>query len=293
MNRRFLLLMGAAMSISACLDEGAPEPPTDDRWELFKQSALLIADTPVPRYLYGGDMLAVGEDGLRRAYERYFGTGGADDGLGTASSPLTVDRVNGVDQLLEKRYGDSGGGRHRLSYCIQRTTFSASELAALETALAQATDSWSGLVNVSFRHEEAQDASCGSGNTSVFFNVRGVSSGAFFASAFFPEDPRFARELLVDDSAFTTTSGGRDLQGILRHETGHMLGFRHEHIWLGDCTSEGIDDARQVTPYDEGSVMHYPQCRDPAGGGYRQSRLDYEGAIDLYGLAAVQIAGVL
>ncbi len=71
----------------------------------------------------------------------------------------------------------------------------------------------------------------------MFFNVRGVSGGTFFASSFFPHDPRSARELLIDDTAFTTTSGGRDLQGILRHETGHTLGFRHEHIWI-DCTGE-------------------------------------------------------
>jgi hypothetical protein len=35
--------------------------------------------------------------------------------------------------------------------------------------------------------------------------------------------------------------------------------------------------------------MHYPQCRSTPGGGYRQSKLDYQGAIGLYGLAAAQI----
>lgn len=295
MKRRFMLLMGAALSLPACLGAtDTPDLPTDDRWEEFKQSALLISEHPVPLYIFGGDMLAIGEDGLRREYERYFGTDPEPgDGLGSVSSPLTVDRVNGADVLLDKRYQDSGGGRYHLSYCIQRNTFSTSELAALETALAQATDSWNGLVNVAFRHEESQDASCGAGNTNVFFNVRNVSSGAFFASAFFPDYPRSTRELLVDDAAFTTTSGGRDLQGILRHETGHMLGFRHEHIWLGDCTAEGLGSARHVTPYDEDSVMHYPQCRDPAGGGYRQTKLDYQGAIELYGLATPQIIALL
>ena len=290
-----LILLGAIASLPACIGGedpgGTPEIPSDARWEAFKRSAIQISDSPV-RYIFGGDMLAVGEDGLRREYERYFGSGSAGDGhgVGVATSPLTVDSVNGADVLLETSYADSRGGRFDLSYCVQRGTFSASELAAIDTALAQAQDSWSGLVNVYFHHDASQDASCSASNTNVFFNVRGVSGGAFFASSFFPHDPRSARELLIDDTAFTTTSGGRDFQGIMRHETGHTLGFRHEHIWLtGGCTGEDLGDARHVTPYDENSVMHYPQCRTTGTGGYRQSDRDYEGAVGLYGLSAALI----
>lgn len=295
MNHRIVLLVGA-MALSACVagdNLGAPEESTDPLWELFKQSAIKISDSP-ERYVFGGDMIAVGEAGLRREYERYFGARLANpEGVGTASSPLTVDQSGGANILLETNYADSSGGRYNLTYCIQRNTFSAAQLAALEPALALAHDSWNGLVNVSFRHEASQDASCSSANTKVFFNIRNVSSGSFFASAFFPHDVRGARELLIDDSAFTTTANGRDLQGILRHEHGHMLGFRHEHIWLGDCTIEGLADdfgnPVHVTPYDEDSVMHYPQCRTSMSGGYRQSKLDYQGAIGLYGLSVAEI----
>lgn len=291
MSRRLILLMGAATSLSACLAGADVAPSTGDRWEEFKRSAILLSEDPVPRYIFGGDMVAVGEDGLRREYERYFGkSSGSSDGYSVVSSHLTVDNVNGADVLLQTSYSDSSGGRYNLTYCIERDTFSAAELTALETALAQATDSWNGLVNVAFRHEPSQDASCGSENTNVFFNVRGVAGDAYNAVAFFPDFARAVRELLVYDVAFTTTAGGRDLQGILRHETGHILGFRHEHIWLGDCTTEGIGDARHVTPYDESSVMHYPQCRSSGTGGYRQTSLDYQGAVGLYGLAASQIS---
>src|SRR5689334_7733197 len=291
MRQTVILLMGAITSLSACVagdDPGSGDVATDDRWEAFKRAAVKIADTPVPLYRLGGDMLAVGDDGLRREYERYFGSAGSSGGVGWTSQPLTVDNVGGADVLLETRYADSGGGRYNLTYCIERNTFSASQLAALEPALDAATDSWNGLVNVAFRHEAAQDATCGSGNTSVFFNVRNVSAGAFFGMAFFPHDPRAVRELQIDDSAFTTSSGGRDLQGILRHETGHILGFRHEQIWI-DCTGEDVGDARHVTPYDVDSVMHYPQCRPSGTGGYRQSDLDWHVAIGLYGLSTAEI----
>jgi hypothetical protein len=295
MNHRALLLLGAMASLPACLagndPAGTPEAPPDPRWELFRKSAIQIADNPV-RYVFGGDMIAVGEDGLRREFERYFAPpAGAE--IATASSPLTVDQASGANIQLETSYTDSAGGRYNLTYCIQRSTFTASQLAALQPALDLAQDSWNGLVNVAFRHESSQDASCGSGNTGVFFNVRRVSAGQFFASSFFPHDVRGARELLIDDSAFTTTANGRDLQGIMRHEHGHMLGFRHEHIWLGDCTTEGLTDTFgdpvHVTPYDENSVMHYPQCRTSMSGGYRQTKLDYQGAIGLYGLSTAEI----
>jgi hypothetical protein len=295
MNHSIVLLIATA-ALSACVagdDLGEPEDATDPLWELFKQSAIKISDSP-ERYVFGGDMVAVGEDGLRREYERYFGAKSQTrDGVATESSPLTVDQSGGANILLDAAYGDSKGGRYNLTYCIQRNTFSASQLAALLPALAAAQDSWNGLVNVAFRHESSQDVSCVAANTNVFFNVRNVSSGSFFASAFFPRDVRSARELLIDDSAFTTTANGRDLQGILRHELGHTLGFRHEHIWLGGCTVEGVisdfGTAVPVTSYDEDSVMHYPQCRTSMSGGYRQSKRDYQGAIGLYGLAVAEI----
>ncbi|HZJ65405.1 MAG TPA: hypothetical protein VFD36_17965, partial [Kofleriaceae bacterium] len=74
MNQRIVLLVGAIASLSACVtgdDLGASEDSTDPVWELFKQSAIKISDSP-ERYVFGGDMVAVGQAGLRREYERYF-----------------------------------------------------------------------------------------------------------------------------------------------------------------------------------------------------------------------------
>ena len=111
------------------------------------------------------------------------------------------------------------------------------------------------------------------------FSVEPVNTSQYIARAFFPNDGRSARNVLITSSAFTTTSGGRDFEGILRHELGHTLGFRHEHIRLANpCTTEANTNNRALTVYDEQSVMHYPQCRTPAGGGYRQTELDYDGA---------------
>jgi hypothetical protein len=147
-----------------------------------------------------------------------------------------------------------------------------------------ASRSWSERVAVQFAYRPGEDATCTAVNTNVTFNVSPVTA-SYFAASFFPDDVRANRQLLITSDAFTTTAGGRDFQGILRHETGHILGFRHEHIWI-TCTGESTAEARQVTSYDVNSVMHYPQCRPSGTGGYRQTDLDLSGAISLYGYAA-------
>ncbi|GAB5540618.1 MAG: hypothetical protein SangKO_003780 [Sandaracinaceae bacterium] len=205
--------------------------------------------------------------------------------VSATTEPLTLATLDGV----ESSWGFPD--RLQLTYCVDTASFggnAATFLAAMDSA----ANSWADRASVRF--ERVTVGSCNNSDTSVVFNVRQTNLGGALASAFFPYNGRSSRELLVDPAAFTATTGGVDLDGILRHELGHVLGFRHEHIWLAvACTTEEVDDtvpegalgATALTPYDVDSVMHYPQCRPSNGGGLRQSPEDYRGAIALYGLA--------
>ena len=85
-----------------------------------------------------------------------------------------------------------------------------------------------------------------------------VKTTQYLARAFFPSTSEASRNVLVDDSVFT--SGSWTPANILGHELGHTLGFRHEHTRpeAGTCFED--NNWRPLTPYDSASIMHYPQC---------------------------------
>jgi hypothetical protein len=79
-------------------------------------------------------------------------------------------------------------------------------------------------------------------------------TGGPIAQAFFPSS--VDRTLRVFPSYFEPGMGF-DPVGVLRHETGHILGYRHEHIQnIPGCSTEGTD-WKPITPYTPNSVMHY------------------------------------
>lgn len=69
--------------------------------------------------------------------------------------------------------------------------------------------------------------------------------------------------MLIDRAALSLPPGKLTLEGILRHELGHTLSYRHEHTRpeAGKCFEDA--DWKPLTSYDGFSVMHYPQMQWP------------------------------
>ncbi len=146
-----------------------------------------------------------------------------------------------------------------LTYCVLRRSFPSQEHYGTVVAnMARATQDWMDTCGVTFRHVPELDDSASTRPEGVVFPVRGIdANGAFIASAFFPTDAGTRRRVLIDPSYFTAPFDG---VGVLRHELGHTLGFRHEHIRSGApaiCPDESTVGTVELSDYDPQSVMHY------------------------------------
>ena len=169
----------------------------------------------------------------------------------TDSDSLIVNRVNGQDDKW------SAAQALNLTYCVS-TKFGA-DRTRMAQAVADGARLWEvASSKVNFVYVPAQDGNCNTRNNSVLFSVEPVSTTQYIARAFFPSTPKRSRNVLVDDSIWT--SGSWTPANILGHELGHTLGFRHEHTRPESGTCFEDNNWRPLTPYDRASIMHYPPC---------------------------------
>lgn len=146
-----------------------------------------------------------------------------------------------------------------LTYCVLRHTFPRDDrYDEVVDNMQVATADWAETCGVEFEYINSVDGSDSLRPPEVLFPVRHISAGgAFIAASFFPTDPINRRRMLIDPSYHST---GFNHVGVLRHELGHVLGFRHEHIRSGAppaCPDEATTGTIDLTAYDPKSVMHY------------------------------------
>ena len=243
-------------------------------WDEFSAQAYREPDTGL--WIVNGDEPVLNDDEMRAMYSRYVDQ---FDSYSTTEQALIVHTSGGVDAKW------SASQAQNLTYCIATTgagAFTGTRYTAIKAALDGATADWEGVRNVNFVHSPTHDANCTTGNASVVFNVRQVNSGGqYLASAFFPNYPRASRELKVDQTSFGVITPWT-LRGIMRHELGHTIGFRHEHTRPESGTCFEDSNWRALTTYDSASVMHYPQCNGTQSGDLVLTSRDASGASSLY-----------
>ncbi len=264
-------LLRSAALFSVGLVAGCGGGESQVSWEQFQLLAHQEADTGF--YVVDGDELIETQDQLRAYYDAYVAAR-PDDGTGEVQQGLIVNRVGGADDKW------SSAKATNLTYCISSNF--GSRKSAVINALNSATGAWEATAHVNFVYSSGQDGSCNSGNNNVVFDMRQVSGQPYLARSFFPSSSRRAREVLIDSSSFGSISP-YTLTGILRHELGHTIGFRHEHTRPqagGVCFED--NSWRALTSYDSASVMHYPQCNGTQRGDLVLTSKDKSGARTLY-----------
>lgn len=119
------------------------------------------------------------------------------------------------------------------------------------------------------------------------------SQAGLIAVAFFPNDPAYKRFVRVGPTLFDKTSG-YDPVGVLRHELGHVLGFRHEHIRPEapqqiEAWAIGSMGAEELTQYDPKSLMHYPMTPGYGTKDFQITKNDHKGFALLYRMNAAEV----
>lgn len=246
----------------------------------FDQARLQRFLETLPRfgdyYIVEGDMLMTEQE--VRAYV-----------VAKATVEQTVER-NGellVDMRNGRRNYYADAASRTLIYVVDRNSFGA-EYAGFVTLFKRATKEWIDICqecNIRFVHNEPGDID--PENATTNFIIRRERIPGYIALAFFPHDPPAERYLRIDPSFFTETS--YDDVGVLRHEIGHILGYRHEQNVSTDTGCFEVKDPQTgaaigwapLTDYDPLSVMHYP-CGSVGSTTFMITEKDREGHRDLY-----------
>ena len=247
--------------LAACAADGPADPPT---WEEFRASATFVIDGQ-ENYRVDGDEPVRDLAELREIYEKQV----------NRAPRSIVHVVDGHDDTW------IGLAHFDLTYCVSNSF--GSDKTTVVNNMADAVADWEAVARVNFRYVSAEDGSCDASNNDVVFDVRPWTENG--ADAFKPSYPRDQRTLWVNPDASFASAPDVKLVGILRHELGHTLGLRHEHIRVDNCKDEELD-YRELTSYDQKSVMHYPWCSGDADSKLELTAKDIAGIRSLYGDSA-------
>jgi hypothetical protein len=280
MRSRASLLWALCAIAPAC----AFDDSEDEAWIEFRDSAAREVEG---RTIYIVEFdLVMSEDELYGYYRRH--VVGDVDGEGTSRQASTVNQENNADDV----WGTDAA--QRLTYCVS-TDFGLVNRPRAIQEMAIATREWEAVAHVNFVYLGQHDTNCSNANTNVTFSVRPWTLGG--ACAFFPggntQKECVARTVLVDYNDFDTNpqwdtdAPNMTTLGVIRHELGHVLGLRHEHI-RNEAAVNGVvqcqetNDFRTLTTYDNRSVMHYPWCNGVLASDLSITDSDVHGIQQLY-----------
>lgn len=279
-------------------------------WEAYRDAARAASGE---YFVVEGDLTFSNEASLREHY---------DQTVEATSEKLAVaQRIStGEDQVFE------GSAALDIVYCVNNN-FENTQPNGLRNPplpslgdqkdeaiadIAAAARAWEAVINVRFRYDPTQDEACTDDNDNVDFAFQNIANDYYAPNGCAMNKmmdwaatdygcignegegsvPLVSGVLVADYNEFPWPEYPTATRvGLLTHELGHILGFRHEFAFYDEGTPceeaevEGWDlSARQLTPYDEQSVMNYFVGSCPTVDEWVISDLDGVGARSVYGM---------
>jgi hypothetical protein len=266
-----VVMFAAVVAAAGCADDSKVDVLTYEEFE-----AQAYRDPVTGAYVLNGDEPVLDEAQLREVYAAYLDsvTRASTPGYGTTTQGLILNVANGAYDRW------SPASAMDLRYCVSTTSFGL-RYAQVVLAMQNAAKAWENVARVKFIHDVTKDVLCNDSTEGVVFNVRQVTGTNYLALAFFPSSSRAYRVLQIDTAIYGNIAP-ITLTGVLRHELGHILGFRHEHTRPEAGTCFENNSWYPVTPYDSKSVMHYPHCNGTQTGDLNLTAYDIGGAAAVY-----------
>jgi hypothetical protein len=263
-----LVRAGGALALLALAGCATAQPVRSARADFAAVEANLADQAAFDRLIAGLPQVRLDDEGTLRTFYVWEGDMlmSAEEirGIIFARRMAGAPARDAQELLLQVRSDGLAGhwlrGNRSLSWAADCASFdSAAQCATARQYFAAAARDWVNACNdcgISFPElPSAANVQPGSGPGAPTMVLRyQKDEHGYLAVAFFANDPAFKRYISITPGFFSTSF---DRAGILRHEIGHVLGYRHEHNRaLTGCYFED-DRWVSLTEYDPKSVMHY------------------------------------
>ncbi len=266
-------------SVAGCGDVEEATPGVEDTsgFEQFRRASAHVVDGKEV-YTVEWDLVLT-LDELRDYYQRYVVGGGV------AATTSTVDRINGQDNVWP-----TSNGQLHLKFCVGENFVTETFRNQVIGDVLAAAAAWQAQTpNVHFdfidhRNDNPDNGSCDEWNPKFDFVVKRYEGGP---SGFIAQAPFHHNHLEVPLTInYANIHAPSTSVGVFKHELGHVLGLKHEHMRInasGSTCHDTRPELAALTAYDKFSVMHYPQCGGDTTSDFHITALDQEGVQSLYG----------